>query len=88
MYFEDYNKRNARENQTGFGHICNGGGATIKDSPINIHIHIHAGDEPTVNKITRSLYAIFGQRHKTIENAASISDDDIQGSVIRAIENR
>jgi len=73
--------------RTGVGHICTGGGAEIKNSPIHLHIHIHSGDEKLIQKITRGIHGIFGQRHRAIEGAAELSEHDIQRGVIRTIES-
>jgi len=69
------------------GHKCSGGGATIKNSPINIHIHIHTDNEKLINKITRSFLNVIGQRHHTIENAKRLSSDDIQRQFVQRIED-
>lgn len=72
----------------GIGHSCQGGGAIIKNSPINIHIHIHTNKEAVAAKISRVLNGIFNrERHIAIEDAALISKDDLQGRIIRSIEN-
>ena len=69
------------------GHSCKGGGAAITNSPINIHIHIHANEITIAQKIGRAIYAIIGQKSHTIENASQLSEQDLQGSILRGIEN-
>ncbi len=69
------------------GHKCSGGGATIKDSPINIHIHIHTGEPNVTQKITRAISNLFGTRQDTINLPTGVSENDIQGSVIRKLED-
>lgn len=77
-----------KETTSSLGHICQGGGATIYNSPINIHIHIHAENVSVATKIGRSIRGIFGEKHKTIEGVERLSQDDIQGNVDRIIQNR
>ena len=71
-----------------FGHICRGGGATIKDSPINIHIHIHTNEATLIQKSMRCLGEIFSNRNRTIENASQLTESELQRCISRAIENR
>lgn len=46
------------ENNSAFGHIANGGGATIKDSPINItlNVHIHVDGKGTITGAIANAY--------------------------------
>ena len=69
----------------GNGHVCVGGGATIKDSPVttNIHIHIHANEASTIQKISRAINGLFQDRHTTIENASQISEEKLSGLLSR-----
>lgn len=69
------------------GHKCTGGGASIKNSPINIHIHIHGNSEPLLEKIKRGLYGIVGRRHCSIEEAAKLSPVEFQGEFVRRLED-
>jgi len=77
-----------KEITSSFGHVCQGGGAKIENSPINIHIHIHTANVSMVTKIGRAIHGIFGEKHKTIEGVERLSENDIQGSVSMAIQNR
>jgi len=70
------------------GHKCEGGGATIENSPIHVHFHIHTNNETIFNKVMRSINGITGTRHKAIENASGISEAELQRLIIRECENR
>lgn len=70
------------------GHSCQGGGAKIENSPINLHIHIHTNDATIAQKIMRSIYGIFGRRHETIEGVERLTGDDVQGRILRACGGR
>jgi len=63
---------------------------SINSSPIttHIHIHIHSNEASIAQKIGRVIYAIIGQRHETIENAESVSFNELQGSIIQKLEDR
>ena len=40
--------------QTILGHSCEGGGATIENCPVHLHIHVHGGDQTLINKLLES----------------------------------
>lgn len=84
------------ENNSAFGHVCNGGGAEIKDSPINItlNINIIQADEKKVESLIGKMLGMIGinhgysaQRLATIENAQQLSSNELQRSVDRALQN-
>jgi hypothetical protein len=76
------------DRKSSFGHVCTGGGATIKDSPINIHIHIHANKATFTQKTIRGLCELFGYRTKTIENASQLSSKQLQRVISGQLEYR
>lgn len=80
-----------REGETttaAFGHICQGGGARIVNSPISVHIHIHSNEISLVEKMGRIISGIINrERHVSIENASRLSEPELQRRVIRTIEN-
>lgn len=71
---------------------ASGGGASTGTNTISvdksIHIHIHSNDEKLISKVIRSLNGIIGKRSIAIENASGLSEEDIQGSIVREFENR
>ena len=75
------------ECHSAFGHVCRGTDALIENSPINIHIHIHTEDASVAQKIGRIINGLFGQRHKTIENASQLSKDELQGRICREVQD-
>lgn len=75
------------EKISSFGHICEGGGASITNSPINLHIHIHAGEVNLITKIYRGIHGAFTRGGiRTIENTEKLTQDDVQGCIIRELE--
>jgi hypothetical protein len=70
------------------GHTATGGGASITNSPINVHIHIHCGSEPIAEKIKRKLHELVGRRTFAIENAATIPVEQLSGIINRECADR
>ena len=77
-----------RDETTKLGHVCTGGGAEIKNSPINIHIHIHGATEPVFHKVKRSIYGLIGRRHTAVEGAERLSGNELQGIVSERLADR
>ncbi len=70
------------------GHSCEGGGATIRNSPIHLHIHLHTNKVPLITKLTRSIYAVIGRGSKTVEITEDVSTQQLSRIINGAIENK
>lgn len=81
------------ENKTSVGHICNGGGASIVDSPVTINFVVNVfaqDDDPDlsiIQKVLKSLGVTKNEQKQiaTIEIPSSAIDADVQGQLVRAI---
>lgn len=78
------------------GNCCEGGGASINNSPININfnIHIHTSDTKeddkisTINKLIRALGIENDTRkNKTINISSQFSEEDIRRELVRKFTN-
>lgn len=69
------------------GHKFQGTHVEVKNSPVNIHIHIHGENEDFVNKILRVLNNVIGRRTESIEESKKLSEEFLQGRVNRIIED-
>lgn len=77
-----------KEFSSAFGHVCSGTTAEIKNSPINIHIHIHANEVTIGQKIGRAVSGLLKrERHRAIEGAAQLSKDELQGRLVRELQS-
>lgn len=61
---------------------------TTIDAHIELHIHIHSDNASLIDKTMRCLDGIFGKRIRTIEGADKTTQEQLQGDILRQIENR
>jgi len=79
-----------RESNSTFGHVCNGGGASINNSPVNLTINIYVGDaKPTlIDTIKQAIGGLIGKETRNIEIPAELSEHNIQRHISGAIQNK